>query len=72
MNETNITNFVDALNAHDKSANEHRIADEKARNSIAFVVLFVAIVFIGANRNKFYFHGFCYRRNGTILPSVEL
>lgn len=34
MNETNITNFVDALKAHDKSANEHRSADEKARNKI--------------------------------------
>ena len=34
MNETNITNFVDALKTHDKSANEHRSADEKARNNI--------------------------------------
>lgn len=34
MNETNITNFVNALRAHDKSANEHRSADEKARNEI--------------------------------------
>ena len=34
MNETNITNFVDALKTHDKSANEHRSADEKARNKI--------------------------------------
>lgn len=34
MNETNITNFVDALKAHDKSASEHRSADEKARNKI--------------------------------------
>lgn len=34
MNETNITNFVNALRAHDKSANEHRSADEKARNKI--------------------------------------
>lgn len=34
MNETNIANFVDALKAHDKSASEHRSADEKARNKI--------------------------------------
>lgn len=34
MNETNITNFVNALRAHDKSASEHRSADEKARNKI--------------------------------------
>lgn len=34
MNETNIANFVDALKAHDKSASEHRSADEKARNRI--------------------------------------
>lgn len=34
MNETSITNFVDALKTHDRSANEHRSADEKARNNI--------------------------------------
>ena len=34
MNETNIANFVDALKAHDKSASEHRSADENARNKI--------------------------------------
>lgn len=34
MNETNIENFVDALKAHDKSASEHRSADENARNKI--------------------------------------
>lgn len=34
MNEANITNFVDALKTHDRSASEHRSADEKARNKI--------------------------------------
>ena len=37
MNETNITSFVNALRAHDKSANEHRSADEKARNEILLI-----------------------------------
>ena len=37
MNETSITNFIDALKTHDRSANEHRSADENARNNILLI-----------------------------------